>query len=277
MTATKPPPSIAEILEQWLYGRPKLTQKAYLRDATFGLKFLGDPLLENITLGDLQLYQSHLIEVRHLKPRTVNKKMSALRSLLKFAQEQEFISRNPAVALRSPKVLDDFQERILTPQQVKAIIAAAEPGRDRVLLMFVYTTGCRISEACGLLWKDFSSKPDGAAVARLLGKRDKWRSVHIPMTVWTELATLRGEALDDDSVFNIARRQAHDVMKAAAIKAGVPDASMHWLRHSLASHALDAGAPISVVRDTLGHASIQTTDKYLHSNPDESAGDYLEL
>lgn len=272
-----PAPSTNEILEQWLYGRPRSTQETYLRDATLGLEFLGNPILESIVLEDLQRYQSHLIEVRHYKPRTVNRKLSALRSLLKFAHEQEFIPRNPAVALRSPKVHESFQERILTPKQVKAIVVAAEPGRDQALLSFVYATGCRASEACQLLWKDITPKPDGSAVVRLLGKREKWRSVRLPKLVWYQFESLRGEALDDDLVFGLARRQAHDVMKAAAVKAGVPDASMHWLRHSLASHALDAGAPISVVRDTLGHASIQTTDKYLHSNPDESAGDYLDL
>ncbi|MEO1444775.1 MAG: tyrosine-type recombinase/integrase [Cyanobacteria bacterium J06635_11] len=274
---TKPTPSTTEIIEQWLYGRPKTTQEAYLRDATLCLRFLGDPLLGSITLEDLQRYQSHLIEVRHCKPRTVNRKLSALRTLLKFAHEQEFIPRNPAVALRSPKIHESFQERILTREQVRVILDAAPAGRDQALLSFVYITGCRVSEACQLLWKDISPKTDGSAVVRLLGKRDKWRSVRLPKQVWHLFEALRGNALDDDLVFGLARRQAHDVMKAAATKAGVPDASMHWLRHSLASHALDAGAPISVVRDTLGHASIQTTDKYLHSNPDESAGDYLDL
>ena len=278
MTATRTAPPVAEIIAEWLYGRPKSTQEVYLQGATLGLKFLGNPKLENIALGDLQRYQSHLIEVRHLKPRTVNKKMSALRSLLRFAYEQDYIPRNPAVALRSPKVHENLHERILTPEQVRGIIAAAAPGRDCALLLFAYATGCRVSEACGVLWKDFSPKPDGAAVVRLLGKRDKWRSVRLPASVWVDVAALRDGASDDASVFGLNRQQAHDIIKAAALKANAPaEVSFHWLRHSNASHSLDAGAPISVVRDSLGHASVQTTDKYLHSNPDESAGDYLEL
>lgn len=274
-------PATAEILEQWLYGRPRLTQKAYLRDATQGLRWLGDPPLDQITLADLQKYQAHLYIDRQQQARTVNRKLSALRSLLKFAHEQQWIDRNPAVALRSPKVHENLTERILSTEQVTAIIAAAAPGRDHALLLLTYALGARVSEMCGdrgVTWKSFSPKPDGSAVVRLLGKRDKWRSVRVPSSVWAEVAALRGDAPEDARVFGLMPRQAHDVMKAAVGKAGAPEAaSLHWLRHSNASHSLEAGAPISVVRDSLGHASIQTTDKYLHSNPDQSASDYLNL
>ena len=280
MVASKPIPSTAEIIEQWLYGRPKLTQKAYLRDATLGLDFLDNPTLEAITLQDLQRYQSHLIEVRHQQPRTINRKLAALRSLLKFAHEQEFIARNPAIALRSPKVHENLHERILTVEQVQRIIAAASPGRDRCLLQFTYITGARISEVCGLLWKDCRPKPDGSLVVRLLGKREKWRSVKISAKfhLWDAISEFRGDASDDARAFRLAPRQAYDVFKAAIKKGGAPlEASPHWFRHSSASHSLEAGAKIHVVRDTLGHASVQTTDKYLHSSPDESSGDHLDL
>ena len=142
MTPSKKSASTAEIIEQWLYGRPRPTQKAYLRDATWALKFLGNPSLESIVVGDFQRYQLHLIEVRHDSTRTVNRKVSAVRSLLKFAHEQEFIPRNPAVALRSPKVHENLSDRILTPQQVRSIIAAAKPGRDLTMIKFTYLNHC---------------------------------------------------------------------------------------------------------------------------------------
>jgi integrase/recombinase XerD len=66
-------------------------------------------------------------------------------------------------------------------------------------------------------------------------------------------------------------------VKAAAERAGVdPAASTHWLRHAHASHALDAGAPVHLVRQGLGHASLATTTRYAHARPDASAGDYLD-
>lgn len=271
-------PSDTEILEQWLYGRAALTQRVYLKDVERALRWMGGLSIEEIALGDLQKYQSHLIADRHDAPATVNRKMSALRSLLRFAHEQGWIDRNPALALKSPKVHNNLHERTLTPEQVEAICSAATTDRNRAFLRLAYATGARISELCNLLWKDCTPKPDGSAVVRLLGKRDKWRSVRVPKAAWFWVGRLRQGAPDDAKVFGFKTRQASDITKAAVLKAGAPpEASTHWFRHSTASHSLDAGAPISVVRDTLGHSSVAVTDRYLQGNPDKSAGDYLKL
>ena len=70
--------------------------------------------------------------------------------------------------------------------------------------------------------------------------------------------------------------QTHRVVKAAAVRAGLPAAiSAHWLRHAHASHALDRGAPIHLVQATLGHASVATTSRYLHARPSDSSSRYL--
>ena len=270
--------SDVEILEQWLYGRAPLTQKVYLRDVERALRWLDSPSIEEISLGQLQQYQSHLISDRHDAPATVNRKMSALRSLLRFSHEQGWIDRNPALALKSPKVHNNLHERTLTVEQVEAICNAATTDRNRAFLRLAYATGARISELCNLLWKDCKPKIDGSAVVWFLGKREKWRSVHVPTSAWFWVGRLRNGAPDDQRVFGVKVRQASDITKAAVLKAGAPaEASTHWFRHSTASHSLDAGAPISVVRDTLGHSSVAVTDRYLQGNPDKSAGDYLKL
>ena len=108
---------IAGIIEQWLYGRPERTQGEYFRDTAQALKFLQVESLEAITLKGLQDYQTHLLQVRHLKDTSVRRKVAAIRGLLKFAQEQGYIDRNPAVALRSPKDTSSLHERILTREQ----------------------------------------------------------------------------------------------------------------------------------------------------------------
>lgn len=269
-------PPTDETLAQWLHGRPQLTQEAYARDVTNALTFLGHPSLESLSLADLQRYQSHLSDVRHLEPSTVNRQMSSLRSLLKFCVQQGYIHRNQAEALQLPKVNSDLNKRILTPEQVQTLIAHARNDHERLLLRFTYALGCRVSEVCGLRWDDISDRPDGKANVTVLGKRNKKRTVVLIAPVWTELAKLRSHP--EASVFGFNRFQAHDAIKAAATAAGLsPEISFHWLRHATASHSLAAGAKINVVRDTLGHSSIAVTDIYLHANPDESAGDFLSL
>jgi integrase/recombinase XerD len=68
------------------------------------------------------------------------------------------------------------------------------------------------------------------------------------------------------------------VVRAAAVRAGiVADVTPHWLRHSHVSHALDRGAPVHLVQQTVGHASLTTTTRYSHARPSESSGLYLAI
>ena len=70
--------------------------------------------------------------------------------------------------------------------------------------------------------------------------------------------------------------QVHRIVKAAAERAGLSaEVSAHWLRHAHASHSLDRGAPIHLVQQTLGHASVATTGRYLHARPTDSSARYL--
>jgi len=119
------------------------------------------------------------------------------------------------------------------------------------------------------------------------GKGEKERAVLLTEGTWRELLALRSaDALPDDPVFRsrhgtpLSPTQAWRVVKAAAGRAGLekaPDFSPHWLRHAHASHALDRGAPISLVREGLGHASLATTSRYTHARPGDGSGRYLPL
>lgn len=73
-------------------------------------------------------------------------------------------------------------------------------------------------------------------------------------------------------------RQVRNVVAAAARRAELTaPVSPHWLRHAHASHSLDAGAPVSLVSSTLGHASVATTGRYLHARPSDSSARYLSV
>lgn len=74
--------------------------------------------------------------------------------------------------------------------------------------------------------------------------------------------------------------QVFKIVRAAARRAGVPnwdEVSPHWLRHCHGSHSIDRGAPLSVVRDTMGHANIATTNTYIQARPGQSSAHYLVL
>jgi integrase/recombinase XerD len=101
--------------------------------------------------------------------------------------------------------------------------------------------------------------------------------VLLPAGVATALFALRGDASTSDRVFGIKEREMNYLIKRTAKRARVNEAaSAHWFRHALASHALDNGAPITLVSQTLGHADLKTTSVYAHARPNESSSRFLK-
>ncbi len=104
------------------------------------------------------------------------------------------------------------------------------------------------------------------------------------VATWKALQGLRGDAGAAAPVFvsqkggRLDETQVHRIVKAATVRAGIVDnVSAHWLRHSHASHALDRGANIALVRDTLGHSSLAVTSRYTHAKPNESSALHLAI
>src|SRR3954447_8344778 len=214
-------------------------------------------------------------------PATRANATAALKSLFSFAQETGYLRFNLGKVLKAPPVKNTLAERILSEPDVIRMISL-EPGRrNRALLTVLYGGGLRISEVCGLCWRDLTER-DGAGQVTVYGKGGKTRVVLLSAGTWTLLAGLRGAAGPDEAVFRSRKggaldaSQVHRIVKAAAERAGLSaEVSAHWLRHAHASHSLDRGAPIHLVQQTLGHASVATTGRYLHARPSDSSARYL--
>jgi integrase/recombinase XerD len=194
-----------------------------------------------------------------------------------------FIGANPAAELPLPRYEVRLSERILGEGDVDKMLAADAAPRDRTLLHLIYAAGLRVSEACQLRWRNLRPNGDAGQIT-VFGKNGRTRSVALPAFVWSELISLRGEAAADDPVFPsrggkpLDRGRVRRILREIAVEARIPDrVSPHWLRHAHASHALDHGAPLSLVRDTLGHASISTTSAYLHARPGDSSARFLVI
>jgi integrase/recombinase XerD len=147
-----------------------------------------------------------------------------------------------------------------------------------------YGGGFRVSELVALRWADIVEARDGGVFATVIGKGEKIRTVRLSQDTANVLRELRAGA--DDTAYVLAKRNGKAiaavsawrmvarVARTAKIKRAV---SPHFLRHSHASHALDHGSSLTLVRDTLGHASVATTDAYLHARPGESSSKYLPV
>ena len=282
-----------ELLAVWLKSHADgstHTRRAYRR---VGARFLealhaAGADLRRATVEDVQ---SALEAMRSkedgspVKPATVNMYVAAVKSFLGFAHRVGFTRFNAAPLIKLKKAPRQVAQRIMGELEVRMLIQATKPGRDRVMLEVAYFGGLRVSELVSLTWSQVIRRDSGEAQLEVVGKGDKVRQVLIPAAIAAHLLASRGDAPAAAPVFESVRNPGHAltdravnfIVKAAAKRAGVnPAASVHWLRHAHASHAIDNGAPITLVSATLGHADLKTTSVYAHARPGESSGRYLK-
>lgn len=258
----------AQVMEDWLARQDSPhTRSAYRHDAESLLRSIGKPL-QQITLPDLEHYGRSL----QGKPATRARKINAMKSLLSYAAQIRYTPFNVGAAWKSPKVVSHLAERILTIEEIDALIAAATDNRDKGILMLLFESGLRVSELCDLQWSQVIKRREGAQLS-IVGKGQKGRQVPISEEAYHSLLTLKTES---DDVFGLTRQRIHQIIKVAARKAGVNEkVSAHWLRHSNISIALENGAPLSLVRDSAGHGNIAVTSTYIHARPDDGTCNYL--
>lgn len=271
------------LVAMWLHGRPARTQTEYRGDYRRLRRVTATPLAA-LSLSELQAFADTL---ELLAPATRARKLSAVKSLLKFGHQLGLLPFNVGAMVRLPKLRNDLAQRILSEAKVLRIIDREPVLRNRILLKLLYASGGRVSELCALRWADAIEREDGAGQLSLWGKGGMTRIVYLPASVFGELQLLRGDAGEDDPIFRSRQRKPHarltpariqQIVQAAAERAGVKgNVSPHWFRHAHASHALQRGADIGLVAATLGHANIATTGRYIHARPKNSSARFLPL
>jgi site-specific recombinase XerD len=266
------------MVELWLGNyRSVHTRRRYAADARAFRSFVAKPL-RDVTVRDIQGFGASLSGA---STGTAACRLSGVKSLIGLAHRLGYIPFDTAAPIQLPAVRNGLVERILTEFDVQQLLGLERRPRDGALLRLMYSAGLRISEVCGLCWRDFVERDDAGQIS-VFGKGSKLRIILLPAPIWSRVTGLRGDAAPDDPVFRsrngggLKPRQVHDIVKRAARRAKLPVAvSAHFLRHSHASHALDRGAPVHVVQATLGHASLSTTTRYTHVRPGDSSARYL--
>jgi integrase/recombinase XerD len=269
--------AVAQLVEMWLFGRSPRTIDVYRRYTHRFLSYVNKPL-HLVTLADMQGWQKTL---EGMAPNSQRIAIAAVKSFLKFAQNTGVLEVNLGVLMRAPKGKDALTERILTEQEVAALIACETDLRNLLILRLLYIAGLRVSELCTLKWSDTVSRGETGQIT-VFGKGEKTRTILLPATLWKQLQQLRGDVSINDPVFRskngrpLDRIRVFRIVKAAASRAGIQgNVSPHWLRHAHASHSLDRGSPLHLTQRTLGHSRIGTTERYLHVRPNDSSAMYL--
>lgn len=270
-----------ELMKLWLHGKSKHTQRYYRKDVGHFFQFTHKSLRQ-IILKDLQDFADHVDQL-DLVDGSKRRILSSVKSLFAFAHKLGYLPFDVSRPLILPCPKDTLAERILTHQQVKNIIDSENHPRNKLILKTLFISGIRVSELCSLKWKDFQERSDGGQMT-VYGKGKKTRTVLIPDPLWTELMDYRGTSPDEFYIFRGRKRttQMHSttvlrIVRKAARKAGLKvSPSPHWLRHSHASISAER-CPLHVLKQSLGHVSIQTTSRYLHVKPNDCSSKYLDI
>jgi integrase/recombinase XerD len=273
------------LISLWLKGKSEHSQEAYTRDVEQFVDFVDLPLSE-IKLQHFWDWADHLKKLGAL-PSTQARKLAAVKSLFSFGHRIGYLQFNVGVAITLPNIPDKLAERILLEEDIIAIVSQAHTLRNRVLLKLFYASGARVSELASVYWGALIPRENRQGQISLLGKGNKMRTLILPAPIWKDLMELKSESEFNESnnpVFrsrkggSLSRQQIWRIVRDAARAAGFDkNISPHWLRHAHASHALDRGAPVHLVQESLGHRSLATTSKYTHARPDESSSKYLNI
>lgn len=230
------------------------------------------------------------------EPTTTGRKLASLRSFYKYLEREEFIDVNPFGGLRAPKKhrklpdilsVKEVDRLISAPAKALAALSAGKGRinivrhyallRDAAILELLYSTGARVSEASGLTERSIDLL-SGVVMVRGKGKKERLCPLGRPACtsirkmlaasseIWEKSAAgkmkplfrnLKGGALTSRSI--------ERMMKKYLVAANLSNEfSPHALRHSFATHLLDAGADLRSVQELLGHASLSTTQIYTH-------------
>ena len=207
---------------------------------------------------------------------TVNTYVAAVKALLGFAHKVGFTRFNAAPLIKLKKAPRKTAQRLLSQVELHLLLRAARSRRDRLMLEVAYFSALRVSELAGLTWSQVIPRETGEAQlpssARATSRAISWFQPISPRPCAICAVMPRLGAGVPDS-----ERRINYIVKATAKRAGInPAVSAHWLRHAHASHAIDEGAPITLVSQTLGHADLKTTSVYAHARPNDSSSRYLK-
>jgi integrase len=247
----------------------------------------GSEPITAITPERIERYRRRLVEEGRLSDRSINKVLVMLHGIFKRAQRVHGLPSNPAARVdRQPARRSDELE-FYSPEEVWALVRAADSEQDGALFLTAAFTGIRQGELVALRWRDVDFERETIRVARSythgeLGptKSGKVRSVPMAPEVAAAVARLSQRerfTRDDDLVFAgfecgfmDARAMVRRYEKAVG-RAGLRRIRFHDLRHTFGSIAIDRASPVQV-KEWMGHSDLKTTQRYLHykSRADEA-------
>lgn len=246
--------------------RSENTINAYVADIEQCLNSIGKPV-EDVTIFDLEDWK---VGMDGLSSASAARKISAVRCFFKYLADRDVIVKDPAKNLTGVKVRNKIKV-VPDGHEIRMMLEYAGNRRNKAIIMTLATTGMRISELESITLEQYENRVDDAIV--ITGKGDKERVIQFaPETIKMidEYIVCRVDGCDRLFTSNLGNPIGHqctsDMLKRTAKRAGIEnwqDISNHYMRAAFATIKSEAGVPIEVLKDMLGHNSCVTTSRYI--------------
>ncbi|HVM95619.1 MAG TPA: tyrosine recombinase XerC [Candidatus Acidoferrales bacterium] len=266
------------------YASDLFQLRAFLMEQGTALNAKGDDIgVEGVDSLAIRAFLAHLL--RRNRKSSVGRKLSSTKGFFRFLKRRGAIEIDPTIGITTPKKEHQLPVHLTVDDMFRLL--EAPPGdtpsglRDRAILETLYSCGVRVSELVSLNWDDIDL---GLEIVRIRGKGNKERLVPIGKKAQAALSSYREQVpalcartlYDSAAVFlnrqgkRLTTRSVARVVDQYVKLSGIAGkASPHALRHSFATHLLNAGADLRAIQELLGHASLSTTQRYTHVNLDQ--------
>ena len=225
-----------------------------------------------ITTDDIRGYIAYLDETRHLKETSLQTHINTLRAFFGWLTVEEKIKKNPMAKIKSLKLDKKGARQALTVEELERLRDACRGYREKALVEFLVSSGCRLSEVAQLRAADLNLADRSVQVT---GKGDKDRVVYFSVRARLMVQEYIVQRKGGDGLF-VSSKSPYEPLKPRAIQRIVRSLSEraglegrvhpHLLRHTFATHALNGGMDVTVIQRLLGHEDIATTQIYAELN-----------
>lgn len=298
---------ISEILHLSLYGFDVLSQEKGLMTSDLKEKislYIQVKKLENYSESTLKnyLYTLRTFESTIKKPviainkndiryflattctnnkaSTVNSKIFCLKGFFQWLTDEEIISNNPARLIKDTKVPKRLREP-LTIEEIEKLRIACQTNRERSLLEFLFSTGCRVSELCEVKISDLNVYEKSL---NIIGKGDKERKVYFSPKCKIYIEKYLNERKDNNPYLFVSQKYPFNKLRKRGVEVIISKIGLrtdickpifpHILRHSMATIGLSSGADLTTIQHLLGHTSPSITQTYAKVNYDNIKHSY---
>lgn len=255
------------IKDMQLRGMSNDTKQSYCSRAKQFMQHYGKSAAE-LSVQDIREFLYYLSNERKLSPGSVNTVNSALRFLFEITLEQD-INYKRIPRLRDPVHLTLY----MTTEEIKRFFDSIDNLKHRAIFMTIYGSGLRLCEAGRLKIRDVDSKRMRLLILQSKGKKDRYAvlsqtSLEVLREYWKQYKPRHPEGylfLNREGTAHITGRGIEDAFVKYREKSGISHhATVHTLRHSYATHLLEAGTSLLYIQQLLGHSALWSTMRYLH-------------